>query len=221
MHDDAAPPDETFSDALAPEDLADGDAEPWYRLDARGLTVLREPSTLEYLRFGKREALRTERGPWVLGDWLVYGARQDTINRGYARWLGSGYAKAAALTGYSPSHLANLYSVAKAFTPEQRAAGPAVWSLYREVLTQPEARRMELLLLAKAKRWTLRDLHDHLAAITPPTGAPLSAKRVRYAAAAHVQCPQCGHVFPIKPHRHAAPPREPLRLAAPNDRRVE
>jgi hypothetical protein len=142
----------------------------------------------EWAAKGVSIARSAEAATWALGDWLVEGRKFET-NR---------YRKASAITGYSESHLCNLYRVSVAFPPGTRRQ--VSWAVHRETARETDAdRRLAILKMAEESRWTQRDLIQHIAKTgtteRTPTGHPGGYQHVQ------TKCPECGHVFRASKHR--------------------
>lgn len=151
----------------------------------------------DWKREGYEIASRHERMlGWALGYWLVSGRAWDRD-----------FAISAEITGYSRSHLWNLYRVAVAF-PKGKAHPDLSIAVHRELLREPnEAQRLIVLSQAIEERWTQADAVAYFEA-HPPSARPLVGddeppsrtnkapyQRKAYVGA-HVQCPHCLHLSP-------------------------
>lgn len=161
----------------------------------------------EWETIGRERALRERRATWELAHWLVAGREWDRD-----------FAVSAEITGYSRSHLWNLYRVGVAF-PEGKAHPDLSFTVHRELLrARDEATRLIVLSSAIEGRWTAEDVIAHFERHPQQTRPmarpdfavvkPTKTERSRRAyVGTHVGCPACGHVFPVRGHKHepAAP----------------
>lgn len=164
-------------------------------IEAQGLLILDEDmSEKDWIELGKEITNRREGSTWALGDWLVFGGRQ-VKNQNQGRWTGSGYAEAAKITGYDPSHLVNAYKVSKSFPLGTRVEG-VKWSLHRIALTLPTIdRSLSVLREAKKMGWIGVQLHEHIRTLLPARAFNKPAGQYKHV---EVICPSCKHRFAVK-----------------------
>lgn len=158
----------------------------------------------EWIAEGRLHVVRAERSGWELAWWLVQGREFDPQ-----------FKVSMEVTGYSESHLFNLYRVGYVF-PRGRAHPDLSLSAHRELLREPDETD-RTLLFAKAieERWTQGDVVAHFERSAPSARTesdhPKSVASRKYYAGVHVRCPcGCDHVFPVKGHKvsHEAVARE-------------
>lgn len=168
-----------------------------YVIDARGLDLHGwTPTAHDWEQLGRDLQTRREGVSWAVVDWLL-------LHRG--EW-GDRYVHAGRVTGRSYAYLRNLYSLGQAFPRDKRVLGMSQHA-HREVLALPPEEQRPLLVRARDEKWILPKLEQAVSArrreldrqtqavVEKPTKARVQK------ALARVRCPQCQHVFPVKPHR--------------------
>lgn len=179
-------------------------------LEDHGLYVTRDLSENEWQNLGTLITRKRNGLTWALGDWLVYGGREEG-----GRWIGSGYAHAMQITGYSAPHLSNCFRVSSEFSREQRV-GSVSWYIHRLVLALPtRTEQLRWLSEAQEKNWTGADVRARLDTLEAAEqqrvttaeqpartrhGRPKTGHANGYQLA-QVRCPTCGACFPIRGHR--------------------
>lgn len=173
-----------------------------WRIDPRGLVVVRSLALEEWLAVGTHLAQLATGTTWAVGDWLVFGAGGD---------YGRRYLEAIETFEKTWEQLREYQRVSAAFPREARVVGLS-WSHHREALRLLKPDRTRALQLAATNEWTrnafalyidsrlgreteLLDVgedidEDDAEALTQKARGGPRRKRIT-----PVRCPHCGQEF--------------------------
>lgn len=121
-----------------------------------GLVLPDGISEREWANVGESLGRAHRASGWWIGDWINYAE---------SKW-GEKYDEAQEITGLSYDHLRHCATVAKKFQIGDRSPN-LTWSHYNRAKALPNAD--EVLALAEAENWSVRDLQEH----ARPSGTPL------------------------------------------------
>jgi len=163
-----------------------------------------------WLEAGKLVARREQNSNWEMAWWLA---------EGQGKAFDPCFARSMVILQRARPTLENYCRVGRAF-PRGRNNDLLSFDTHRALLREPdETSRLLVLSMAIENHWFANDV-EHYFDLHPPTARGLvgvdrpssnprrtlvvERKRDGYSGA-HVKCPECAHVFPVKGHKAPGP----------------
>lgn len=150
-----------------------------YKIATTALIITRDLTQEEWLALGVRLAEYARSISWAIGDWAMYGDKQE--------WEAASVlvADADGRRTLTVESIRRCAYVAQAFPPSLRRDDLS-WSHYYEALRLPGNRRLDALDTAANGSWSVIRFREWIGGQPPASARPAREKP-------SIRCPQCGY----------------------------